>query len=85
MVTLNVAESETAMLLVDRDVLKSQIVLKHKSTSEMCNILSMSENSYYNKLNGKRGFTEGELCILLKLFGKSIFCYDKTKQKGGTE
>ncbi len=61
------------MLVIDRDVLKSKIVLKKLSRSDMCNLLSLSENSYYNKLSGKRDFTENEIAILVKNFGKSIF------------
>ena len=71
--------------ILDRNVLKSKIVLNGLTTHYMCNVLSVSENSYYNKVNGKRGFNEEELCILYDMFGKSIFfpksCYVKRNRK----
>lgn len=74
-------------LLIDRKVLKSKIILKSLSYIDMCSLLNITENSYYNKLNGKRGFTEAEIFVLVKLFGKDIFfdipCYEKRKKKGG--
>lgn len=71
--------------LVNRDMLKSKIVLNRLSSEEMQERLNLTPNSYYHKLNGKRGFTEVELEILLNMFGKSIFfvdlCYDKRSIK----
>lgn len=71
--------------ILDRNILRSKIVLHGLTTKDMCKMLSLSENSYYNKLNGKRGFTEEELCVLFDVFGKAIFfpkvCYEKRKKR----
>jgi hypothetical protein len=71
--------------LLNRQALKSKIVLNNLTAQDMCAMLSMSENSYYNKLNGKRDFTESELCVIYNFFGKTVFfpnsCYEKRKRK----
>lgn len=50
--------------------------------------MNISDVSFYNKINGKREFTESEITTLVAVFGSSIFfnfnCYVKpSKGKEG--
>lgn len=73
-------------LLINRSVLKSKIVLNSLTYIDMCSLLHITENTYYSKLNGKKGFTEEEIFILVRYFGKSIFfnfsCNEKRRKEG---
>lgn len=72
-------------LIVNRDVVRSKMVLKHISVQHICELLGITDVSFYNKINGKREFTETEICNLVSLFGNSIFfdfcCLEKPKRK----
>lgn len=75
--------------LIDRRQLKANMIAHGLSTKDMCNMLSITDTSFYNKINGKFGFTEEEISILISYFGKSIFftnkCYELRNKKGGTQ
>lgn len=71
--------------IVNRDVVRSKMVLKHISVKHVCELLGITDVSFYNKINGKREFTETEICNLVSLFGNSIFfdfcCLEKPKKE----
>lgn len=67
---------EKRCFIIDRDMLKSKMVLKHITTKELCELLKITDVSFYNKVNGKREFNESEICNLVSIFGNSIF-FDK--------
>lgn len=74
-------------LIINRDALKAQMILKHWSVKDICNLLNITDTSFYNKINCKREFTETEICNLVSLFGNSVFfeinCYEISNKKGG--
>ena len=49
------------------------MVLADMTVKELCNVLDITDVSFYNKINGKREFTESEIYKLVSLFGNSIF------------
>ena len=75
--------------LIDRDVVRAQMILRHLSVKDVCELLKITDVSFYNKINGKREFTETEICNLVSLFGKSIFfrycCLVFPNKKGGKD
>lgn len=74
-------------MLINRKVVRSKMVLKGMTVKELCDILDMTDVSFYNKINGKREFTESEIFKLISLFGNSIFfdyvCLEIPNKKGG--
>ncbi len=78
--------------LIDRKMVKSKMILQGISTIEICDLLQITDTSFYNKINGKREFTETEISTLVAIFGTSIFfdnaCYvkgSKSYKKGGKQ
>lgn len=60
-------------MLINRKVVRSKMVLADMTVKDICNVLNITDVSFYNKINGKREFTESEIYALVSLFGSSIF------------
>ena len=71
--------------IINRDVVRARMVLKHISVKDVCELLNITDVSFYNKINGKREFTETEICNLVSIFGNSIFfdlcCLEKPNKE----
>jgi len=76
-------------MLINRKVVRSKMVLADMTVKDVCNVLNITDVSFYNKINGKREFTESEIYSLVSLFGNSIFfdyaCLGIPNKKGGKE
>lgn len=59
--------------LVNRDRLKSQMVLRRMEQKDLATILSIGDSTVSRKMNGLNYFTEDEIIILKEKFGNSIF------------
>lgn len=51
------------------NLLKSQMALKGKKTSEVAESLNISKSAMYRKLNGNSDFTRKEICQLIICLG----------------
>ncbi|AZO96132.1 helix-turn-helix transcriptional regulator [Halocella sp. SP3-1] len=54
--------------IIDHTKMKALMVEKNKKQRDMANHLGISLNSFNNKVNGNRDFTETEINKILKLF-----------------
>lgn len=57
---------------INRLKLKATLALNERTTQSMCDLLNISDTSWYHKLAGKVGFNEREIAILLDEFGNEI-------------
>lgn len=58
---------------VKRDELKVKMIRNHLKPGQVAKCLDITRQSFWNKLNGKTGFTEHEMAVLKTLFGTGIF------------
>ena len=60
-------------MLINRDELKAQMIRKHITRDDLSKRLNVSLRTLNDKIVGNRDFKESEVCILISLFGNSIF------------
>lgn len=61
------------MNYVDRDKVKIEMVKRGISKKQLANDMCITYSALYNKLVRMRDFSETEICMLKKLFGRDIF------------
>ena len=61
------------MNYINRAKLKGLMAEKNITATTLSNLLGISRQVFYLRLKGDRDFTENEICILAKKFGKDIF------------
>ena len=57
---------------MNRKELRAEFARKGKSNSEIIHALGISEQAFYNKMNGKSEFKESEIKSLIEVLGLSV-------------
>ena len=60
-------------MFVNRDKLRGAMAERNMTQYDLARVLSLTLANTNLKINGKRRFTEGEIYLLGKEFGKDIF------------
>ncbi len=59
--------------MIQREELRELMYAKKITAKNLADILGISKQAFYNKLNSNTEFTEREICRLIQIFGEKVW------------